>query len=81
MIAGQLSDSSCGTLKRCLKNDLKAGKGTSSPQNTFILRELSHSLFCPVSKAYTFSVMVLSSAVKVVEYLKLQPQIREVTSV
>ena len=26
-IAGQLSDSACGTLKRCIKNDLKSGKG------------------------------------------------------
>ena len=26
-LAGQLSDSACGTLKRCIKNDLKSGKG------------------------------------------------------
>ena len=27
VLAGQLSDSACGTLKRCIKNNLKSGKG------------------------------------------------------
>ena len=65
MIAGQLSDSSCGTLKRLLKNDLKSGKGKMH------IRDIFHQL-------KLFSVMFLNTAEKIVNYCSDQPDLREV---
>ena len=64
---GQLSDSSCGTLKRLIKGDLKSGKGKNVSSE---------------AKIYPFFVVLfLNSAAKVVDYCKSLPVTREVSHV
>ena len=62
---GQLSDSSCGTLKRGIKNDLMSGRGIIN-LNVIEL------------KIVILSAKNLNTAAKLVKYCQDQPILKEV---